>query len=213
MDKYVDLIAKQWKVLAGAAGVLVLVLGIVGVWQELQSRRDREATNMLYEAQVSARKHLEAKRPDEAEKAYEALLAKFKGTRAAFEARLHLGDLWMDSANYDKAIQHYQTAVDTASDAFSRLLAHYTLGVARESAGKYQEAVASYEEALKAPGSDFLRPEILMAEARCYEALQQPAKAIELYKQVQEKFASRSYYSGAASAYEKQLSGGQAQKL
>lgn len=216
MEKYVDQIAnmvkQQWKVLAGAAGVLVLLLGIVGVWQELQGRRDREATNMLYEAQVTARKHLEAKRPEDAEKAYEGLLSKFKGTRAAFEARLHLGDLWMDSGNYEKAIQHYQSAVDTANDAFSRLLAHYTLGVARESAGKHQEAVASYEEALKIQGSDFLRPEILMAEARCYEALQQPAKAIDLYKQVQEKFASRSYYSGAASAYEKQLSGGQGQK-
>lgn len=205
MDKYVDMIAKQWKVLAGAAGALVLVLGIVGVWSEMQGRRDREATNMLYEAQTSARKAMEAKKPEDAEKAYEALLAKHKGTRAGYEARLQLGDLWMDSANYDKAIPHYQAAVDASKDPFSRLLALYTLGVARESSGKFQEAVAAYEEAQKAPGSDFLRPEILMAQARCFEALQQPAKAIELYKTVQDKFASRSYYSGAASAYEKQL--------
>ena len=86
------------------------------------------------------------------------------------------------------------------------MLSHYTLGVAKETAGKLQEAVAEYEDALKAQGSDALRPEILMAQARCFEALKQPAKAIELYKTVQEKFATRSYYSGAASAFEKQLS-------
>jgi tetratricopeptide (TPR) repeat protein len=206
MEKIADLIVKQWKGFAAALVVLVLVLGAVGVWKEIKSRRDRDATNMLYEAQVAARKSIEAKNPDEAEKAYEGLLSKFKGTRAAFEAHLHIGDLWMDAGSHEKAFPHYQAAVASANDPFSRLIAHYTLGVSRESSGKFQEAVSSYEEALKIQGSDFLRPEILMAQARCYEGLQQPAKAIELYKTVQDKFASRSYYSGAASAFEKQLS-------
>lgn len=206
MEKYADLIVKQWKVLAGALGTIALLLVIVGIWKESAARRDREATNMLYEAQTSARKAAGEKKPEEAEKAYDNLLNRFKGTRAAYEARLQLGDIWMDTAQYDKAIGHYQAAVDASADPFSRLLALYTLGVARESAGKTQEAVGAYDEALKISGSDFLRPEILMAQARCFEALKQPAKAIELYKQVQEKFASRSYYSGAASAYEKQLS-------
>ena len=47
-----------------------------------------------------------------------------------------------------------------------------------------------------------------MAQARCYEALNQGKKAIEIYKTVQEKYSTRAYYSGAASAFEKQLSAG-----
>lgn len=206
MDKYVDMIAKQWKVLAASAGTLVLVLAIVGVWGEMKSRKEREATNLLYEAQVSARRSADQKNFEEAEKAYKPVLEKYPGTRSAFEAELQMGDLWMDAGNFEKAIQHYDGALKSAKDPFSQLLGHYTIGVAKESAGKLQEAVAEYEAALKAQGSDFLRPEILMAQARCYEALQQPAKAIELYKTVQDKFAARAYYAGAASAYEKMLS-------
>lgn len=201
-----DMIAKQWKVLAGAAGAVVVILAIVGVWNEVKSRRDKEATDRFYDAQLIARKAADQKNFEGAEAAYQPLLEKYKGSRPAYEAELQLGDIWMDAGNTDKAIQHYEAAMKSASDPFSKLLGHYTLGVAKESAGKLQDAVAEYESALKAQGSDFLRPEILMAQARCFEALQQPAKAIELYKTVQEKFASRSYYSGAASAYEKQLS-------
>jgi len=205
-NKFVDLIAKQWKVLAGIAGTLVVILAVMGIWKEMQSRREREATSSLYEAQTNARKALAEKKFEEAEKAYQPVLEKFKGSRSAYEAHLQMGDIWMDAGNFEKAIAHYQSSLQAASDPFSKLLGHYTLGVAKESAGKLQDAVTEYEEALKAQGSDFLRPEIMMAQARCFEALQQPAKAIELYKSVQEKFASRSYYSGAASAFEKQLS-------
>jgi tetratricopeptide (TPR) repeat protein len=205
-NKYVDMIVKQWKILVAAGVAIVLILAVVGIWKGMQDRRNLAATDALYEAQTNARKAVGEKKFEEAERAYQGLFDKFNGSRAAFEGRLQLGDIWMDSGNYDKAIQHYQAALESASDAFSRLLSHYTLGVAKESAGKLQEAVAEYEQALQAQGSDFLRPEILMAQARCYEALQQPAKAIELYKTVQEKFATRSYYSGAASAFEKQLS-------
>jgi tetratricopeptide (TPR) repeat protein len=112
----------------------------------------------------------------------------------------------MDAAGYDKAIAHYQKAADEAADPFSKLLSIYNVGTARESQGKLDEAVKAYEQALAISGSDFLRPEILMAQARCYEALNQGKKAIEIYKTVEDKYASRSYYSGAASAYEKQLS-------
>ncbi len=204
-NKYVDMIVKQWKVLAGAAGTLVVILAIAGIWGEMKSKREREAVSQLYDAQVLARAAVAEKKFEDAEKAFQPLFDKHPASRSAYEAHLQLGDIWMDAGNFDKAISHYDSALKSASDPFSKLLGHYTLGVAKESAGKLQEAVTEYEEALKAQGSDFLRPEILMAQARCFEALQQPAKAIEIYKTVQEKFATRSYYSGAASAYEKQL--------
>ncbi len=206
MDKYVDEIAKHWKILAAALGTVLVVLAVVGLWRDMQNRKNREATNFLYEAQTLARKSVEAKQPEEAVKAFASLLEKYPGTRAAFEARLQAGDIWMDAGNFEKAAESYQAAVKDASDSFGKVLSYYTLGVAHETAGKLQEAVNSYDEALKLQGSDFLRPEILMAQARCFEALKQPAKAIEIYKTVQDKFASRSYYSGAASVYEKQLS-------
>ncbi len=205
-EKAVEKVADQWKIVASLLGLALVAVALYGVMNEARARKDREATNLLYDAQIAARKAVSEKKFEDAEKAYTPLLEKHKGTRAAFEAELQLGDIWMDAGNFDKAVAHYQKGAGLASDSFSRLLATYTIGIARESAGKLEEAVKAYEEALSIQGSDFLRPEILMAQARCFEALNQAKKAIEIYKTVQDKYATRSYYSGAASAYEKQLS-------
>jgi tetratricopeptide (TPR) repeat protein len=196
--------AEQWKIILGLAAVVLVVIAGMGISNEMRSRREASATNSLYEAQLEARKA--EKKPEVAERAFQKVIDAHKGTRAAFEAELQAGDAWMDAANYDKAVGHYQKAGDESSDSFSKLLSIYNVGIARESQGKMEDAVKAYEQALAISGSDFLRPEILMAQARCYEALNQGAKAIEIYKTVEEKYASRSYYSGAASAFEKQLS-------
>lgn len=202
---FVSFVTANKKPLAMLIGA-ILVIGIAGLlWNEARVKRDREATNLLFEVQAKARELETKKNFAEAAKAFEPVLAKFPGSRAAYEAELHIGDLWMDAGSHDQAAVHYEKAARAASDGFSEVLARYNLGIALESAGKYLEAVASYQKALDARGSEFLKPEILMAQARCYESLNQDAKAVEIYKTVQEKFASKTYYSGAASAFEKQL--------
>ncbi len=205
-DTISDKLTEQWKLLAAIVGTALLVLALVVAWTERRARIDRDATNLLYEIQSNSRKLVAEKKLDEAEKLFAPLLEKYKNTRAAFEAELQIGDIWMDGGNYELAATHYRNAVASTADPFSRLLANYNIGVAKETAGKCGDAVSAYDSALGIQGSDFLRPEILMAQARCYEVLNQTKKAIEIYKIVQEKYSGRAYYSGAASAYEKQLS-------
>jgi tetratricopeptide (TPR) repeat protein len=200
-----EVLVANWKVVVAAVMAVLVLAGGFMVWRDRQQAWDQAASNALYEAQAQAREFVLKKQYAEAEKVYAPLFEKFPGSRAAYEGELQVGDFWTDGKNFDQAVVHYEKAVRIASDAFSRVLAKYNLGIAQESAGKYQDAVSTYEETQKLDGSDFLRPEVMMAEARCYEALKEPKKAIELYKAVQEKYASRSYYSGAASAFEKQL--------
>jgi tetratricopeptide (TPR) repeat protein len=190
----------------GALFLVLLGAGAYGAWSEYRASREQKATNLLFELQGKARAFTEQKNAAEVEKVYQPLFQEFPRSRAAFEARLQLGDLLMDGGNFDGAVEQFKQAEDYAQDGFSRLLVQYSQGVAYESAGKWQEAAAAYEKALSVSGVESLRPEILMAQARCYEALDQADKAVALYKAVQEKFANRSYYSGAASAFEKQLS-------
>ncbi len=193
------------KALGALLLVVLAVIAIAVTVKSAKASKERAATNMLFEIQSAARPLAAVKNFDAAAKLYEPLLAKFPKSRAAYEAQLLLGDLRMDANAFPEAGKHYETAAKVASDDFSKVLALYNLGIANESGAQYQNAIANYEEALKAKGSEFLRPEILMAQARCYESLDQKAKAIELYKTVQEKYAAKTYYSGAASAYEKQL--------
>ena len=57
------------------------------------------------------------KKYDEAEKAFAAMIDAHKGTRAAFEAELQAGDVWMDAGNYDKAGTFYAAAAADATVA------------------------------------------------------------------------------------------------
>lgn len=195
-----------WKPIAAVIGVLIVTAIAYAGFHEWKARQDRVAFDALFESQVSSRAFVAQKKYEEAEQAFAPVIQKHKGTRAAYEAELQIGDLWMDVGNYEKAAAHYEAAANSAPDPFSRLLANYDIGIAKETAGKPADAVAAYETALNVPGSDSLRAEIMMAQARCYEAMNQAQKAIDLYKTIAEKFSNRAYYSGAASAYEKMLS-------
>lgn len=206
-----DFFAANWKFVAGLLTAVVVVLAVAGFWNHRGQVNEREATNMLYDAQVASRVFVAEKNIAEAEKSFQSLVEKFPKSRATYEAHLQMGDLLMEAGNPAEAMKRYEKAASIAGDSFSKLLARYNLGIAREQAGQYQEAVASYADALTMEGSDFLKPEILMAQARCFEALKQVAKAIEIYQSIQKDFANRSYYSGAASAYEKQLTSGSQQ--
>jgi tetratricopeptide (TPR) repeat protein len=202
---WADKAVEQWRILLGIAIAVLVAVAVAGLVGSIKSKKEIAATNALYEAQTAAHKAVAEKKYDQAEGVLNAMIQAHPGTRGAFEAELQLGDIWMEAANFDKAAAAYQHAASESSDPFSKLLATYSVGVAHESAGKLDQAVKSYEEALGMSGSDFLKPELLMAEARCLEGLKQNQKAIEIYKQVQEKFSTRAYYSGAASAFEKQL--------
>ena len=189
-----------------ALGGVVLLIGAIGFFRDHSQKKELKASNALYLAQTSSRDLLKEKKFSEAEVAYQNVLKEFPGSRAAFESELQIGDIWMDAKDFAKAASHYESAVRTASEAFGKVLAQYNLGIAKEAAGQFQEAVTSYGNALNTKGSDFLKPEILMAQARCLESLNQKQQAIEIYKNIQQVYATKTFYSGAASAFEKQLS-------
>jgi predicted negative regulator of RcsB-dependent stress response len=203
-----DFFEQNWKPLAGALLVVLVILGGASIWNERRKAREQQAADLLFELQKNAQTLAQAKKPAEAEKALQPLFDRFPSSRAAYEATLQSGDWWMENQSYKEAIGRYQKAVSLATDPFSRLLARYDLAIAQEAAGNYQEAVTSYGDALAVEGSDFLQPEIMLAQGRCYEALKQAAKAIDIYKQIEAKFGSRGpYYAGVAAAFESRLSG------
>jgi len=202
-----DFFVDNWKAVAGAIAAVVVLLAGYGIYSESQRSREAKATDALYEAQKTARTLAEQKKFPEADAALSKVGEEYSGTRAAFEAAIQSGDLFMDAGTYPEAVKRYDQAAKAANDPFSKILARYNLGIAKESAGQFQEAVAAYDDALNTKGSDFLKPEILMAQARCYEALNQAPKALGIYNQVQKDFASNTYYSGAAAGFAAKLAG------
>lgn len=200
-----ELVEKNFKAILAAVAVILVLVGFGFLWTDHAAKQEKAADALFYQAQTKARALALEKKPEEAVHSFDDLKAKFAGSRATYEAELQIGDIWMDAAKPEEASKSYESAIQLSKDPFSKILAHYSLGISLESAGKYQLAVDTYEKIAKEKKFDFLQPEILMAMARCHEKLNQKELAIGLYKEIQEKFSTRTFYSGAASVYEKNL--------
>lgn len=201
----------NWKLILGLVAALCVVVAVWGIWRERAKSQEMAATNLLFELQEQARPLVEAKKLKEAEEKLSAVWVKYPSSRAAYEAQLQMGDFWMEAASFDAAAALYEKSSKIAKDSFSKVLAKYNMAIAVESAGKFQEAALIYEEVQSLQGSDFLKPELMMAQARCLESATNVAKAIEIYQKIQKDFAARTFYSSAAAAFERLLTGGKAQ--
>jgi TolA-binding protein len=175
------------------------------VLRDVAATREKEASELLF--QVRVKSEALAKTDDKAAAdSYDTLIQKYPSSRAAFEAELLAGDIWMAKDKYTEAEKRYSAATEKAQDNFSKLLALYNLGAAQENAGEFDRAVQSYSSAEAVKTSEFMRPELLMSEARCYEALKNIAKATEIYKLIQDKYPAQTFYSGAAAVFLSELS-------
>ena len=193
--------AENLKLLLALLGAILVIAAIVLFFQAKHEAKEREAANALFEMRKMTDPLTQAKDYKSAAGILETVVEKFPGTRASFEANLMIADCFVDAKLPEKAIPYYTKAASEAPDNFTKVLALYSKGIAEESAGKVSEAVQSLDAAMKTSGSQFLTPEILMAQARSYEAMKNFAKAAEVYKTVEEKFANKSYYSSAAAAF------------
>ncbi|MEK6704460.1 MAG: tetratricopeptide repeat protein [Bdellovibrionota bacterium] len=108
---------------------------------------------------------------------------KFRGTKAAMEAELRIGDIYYDYGESDKAVDWYQKAAEHSSGSFEKALALMSMGYSYENTGKCVEAVNSFEKAL-ALGEESLKGDLLMAEARCYETMKDFSKARTAYDKI-----------------------------
>lgn len=136
-------------------------------------------------------------------KMLEAVSKDYPGTRAAFEARLQLGDLFYDHGSPAKAVDWYKQAVDGAPGSFDRALALYSLGFAQENSAQLEAASQTYEKAL-ALGESALRGDLLLAIARTYELRKDPVKAKATYDQILSQLPNTEH-ARSAEAYKAQL--------
>ncbi len=193
------LINLKW--IVSATVILLVGIGAFGVIKERARAKERAASNLLYSVRGAAEKDVNLKNYAKAVEKYQPIFEKFPKSRAAYEANLMIGDIWMDAGDNSKAAAAYETAYTKGPDSFSKFLAKYNQALALEAGKEYAKAEMAYNETLNGNGAEFLRPEILMAKARCLEAQKRFGEARSVYQEIRDKFASNGFYAAAASAF------------
>lgn len=131
-----------------------------------------------------------------ATKELKAVEQNFSRTRAAFEARLKLGDLYFNHGEFSKALPWYDKALDSAPGNLEKVLTLSSLGYVKENLGQPAEAIQIYQKAINL-GEGSLKGDLLMGIARGYEAVHDLAKARSTYDQILFDLPSTEYAKSA----------------
>ena len=128
-------------------------------------------------------------------KAYQGVIDKYGKTRAGYEARLAIGNLFYNHGDASKAINWFEQAAQNAPDGLERAISTGSLGYAQEASGKAADAVQSYEKALALAGNENpgLRGDLMMATARVHQSMGDAAKAKQDYELVTRELPNTEY--------------------
>lgn len=130
-------------------------------------------------------------------KKYQDVIQQFGDTRAAYEARMALGNLYYQHGEAAKAVTVLKDAVSHAPRGLEKAYAGSALGYALENSGQAAPAVEAFEKALDAAGGQngasavakdaqlgAIRGDLLLSIARNYEILKDTAKARAAYDRI-----------------------------
>lgn len=177
------------KVLAGALGVLLLLVGVFGAQAYFRWEENR-ATRELWPHLNRARELLQAPTAADGEKL--ARLEQFltshvnmhPGTEAAVYARYYLGSIAFLRGNYALSEANFRAAIQTgkAKEVMPFLL-WKGLAQALEAKGDHAAAAGAYRDAAAAAGGT-LKAQAQLGQARTTELAGRKQEAVALYRQV-----------------------------
>jgi TolA-binding protein len=123
-----------------------------------------------------------AKMP-ETVKAYRQVIELYPDTRAAYDARMALGHLYLQHGQPQAAEDILLQATSSSPRGVERALSFLALGYAREGEGKFKEAIDAFTTSLNV-GEDSTKGDALMGIARSYEGLHDSTNARATYDKV-----------------------------
>lgn len=176
-------------VLIGMIICALVVLSLV-FWRIKARNREIEALNVFYRAS-----EMLMSAEDPSSKGYQEAIAEFGRIQREYPhtdvvelAQLQLGQGFLNTKQYDKAVESYRKFLDSGPrEGLYRLLALQNLGYAYEGQGDYQRALDSFQS-LVAKGENFLQPWAYLNVGRCYEKLGNREEALKTYRIFLEKF-------------------------
>ena len=168
-------------VLVGAAGIAIIVVGVMYYRNFQASVRDQAATEL-------ATLRLTTTGPELLIPDLEAYIQRFAGVPAADEGRLLLARTYLDNGQPVEA-QRVANEISAGSDEPIGLAARTLTAAAQEASGDAEAALATYESLGETARFPFQRREARASAARILAALGRMAEAETIYGTIAEEAA------------------------
>lgn len=194
-DRIVTLYAKAWmfyeenrtRVYAAAAGVVLLIAGIVG-YVYYQSQQQAEAEQLLAQvAQTYAQGNYQAALDGTGDTPGLLTIAEEYGsTQAGNLATYYAADALYRLGEYDRALELFQEY--DATEDFIGASALAAQAAIYEDRGEYEQAAALYEDAAEHFSNSLTTPKYLMEAGRAHESAGNLDAAIALYQRIEDEY-------------------------
>jgi len=187
MESFWKKYSKQILIVLGV--IVVAIVGWYGYQSFIVQPKEEQAANAIYKAEANFRKDslIAALKGDQKSKGFLYIISNYDGTKSANLAKYFAGLCYLRTGDFNNAVKYLK---DFSTDADQiQLLAYGMLGDAYSEVNKKEEAVESYKKAAGTFEKDEANSsEYLFRAAMLEEVNGKPKEALELYKEIKEKF-------------------------
>lgn len=173
-------------------GIIVVVLGYLGIQKFIVSPKTSEAQEQMFAAQnyFSVDSFDLALNGDGNAMGFLDIIDEYGSTKAGKLANYYAGVSYLHLGDYNQAIK-YLKKFDT-DDVLVGPLAQSAIGDAYVELRDFKKAESAYKSAIDMSDNDFTAPTIKNKLALVYEELGNKEEALELYKEIMDKYPKSS---------------------
>ncbi len=185
----------QHRRLVSAIGLTVLAVA-GGAWLTISTQQRKEAAGQ--EAMNGARSAFDAYNLPTAAAAFQDVIQRYSGTRAAKEASIALNQVRLVNGQNELAIVSLRAFIDGNPGQVYQVPASALVGSALENVNRPSEAADAFLEAAAGAKVNYMKAEYLLASGRALTAAERTEEAVAAFRTILDEYAATPSRSEAA---------------
>ncbi|MCG3117989.1 MAG: Outer membrane protein assembly factor BamD [bacterium] len=177
-----------------AAGGVVVIIGLIILFNWMKSRDEQEAAEQFAQARAEYNKQNYTGTIPLLEK----LVSEHGGSKSAGLAMIYLANAYMQTKDYVNAEKYYQKYLDDGDDdPILNASAAFGVAATQEERGEFAKAAKLYEEGANDYPDSYRAPQLLLNAARCYKQASQTEAARRVLQKIIDKYPKSSLLEDA----------------